>query len=94
MTGRHIGVVTCVQAVAPDFTWALYCIHREALAANSLEDVLDTTVKMVNFVKAKPLNARVFSMLCYDLGSDHVTRLQDTEVRWLSMGKGLTCFFF
>ena len=51
-------------------------------------------MKMVNFVKARPLNSRVFSALCNDMGSDHVTLLQHTEVRWLSRGKVLTCFFF
>ena len=52
--------------------WYLYwwrkshgSIHREALAAKRmpdyLKDVLDTTVKMVNFVKARPLNCCVKS---------------------------------
>ena len=54
MTVRHSGVVTRLQAVAPDAT-SIHCsINREALAAkgmpDSLKDVLDTTVKMVNFV--------------------------------------------
>ena len=97
MTGRHSGVVTCVQVNAPDATWVHCSIHREALAAkgmpDSLKDVLDTTVKMVNFVKARPLNSLVFSALCNDMGSDHVTLLQHTEVRWLSRGKVLTRFF-
>ena len=81
-----MGVVTRVQAVAPDATWVHCSIHREALAAKgmpeSLKDVLDTTVKMVNFVKARPLNSNVFSTLCNDMCSDHVT-----QVRWLSRGK-------
>jgi hypothetical protein len=55
MTGRHSGVVTCMQAVAPDATWVHCRIHRETLAAkgmhDSLKDALDT-VKMVNFVHA------------------------------------------
>ena len=72
MTGRHSGVVMRVQAIAPDATWVYCSIHREALAAkgmpDSLKDVLDTTVKMVNFVKARPLNSRVFSALCNDMG--------------------------
>ena len=67
MTGRHSGVVTCVQAVAPDTTWVHCSIHREALAAkgmpDSLKDVLDTTVKMVNFIKARPLNSHIFCIM-------------------------------
>jgi hypothetical protein len=65
MTGKHSGVVTPMQAISPDDTWIHCSIHREALAAkgmsDSLKDILDTTVKMVNFVKARPLNSRVFS---------------------------------
>ena len=90
MTERHSGM----QAVAPDTTWVYCSIHREALAAkgmpDSLKDVLDTTVKMF---KARPLNSRIFSALCNDMGSDHVMLLQHTEVRWLSRGKVLTRFF-
>uniref|UniRef100_A0A8C7KYS0 Uncharacterized protein n=1 Tax=Oncorhynchus kisutch TaxID=8019 RepID=A0A8C7KYS0_ONCKI len=69
---------------------------RDALAAkgmpDSLTDVLDSTVKMVNLVKTRPLNYCVFSALCNDMGSDHVTLLQHTEVLWLSRGK-LKVFF-
>ena len=97
MTGRHSGGVTRVQAVAPNATWVHCSIHREAVDAkgmpDSLKDVLDTTVKMVNFVKTRLLKSCVFSALCNDKGSDHVTLLQHTEVRWLSRGKVLTCFF-
>ena len=86
MTGRHCGVVTRMQAVAPDATWVHCSIHREALAAKGMPDSLKvwTLVKMFNFVKARPLNSCVFSALCNDMGSDHVTLLQHTEVRWLS----------
>ena len=80
MTGSHSIVVTHVQAVAPDATWVHCSIHREALAAKGLPDSLDTTVKMVYFVKSRPLNSRVFSALCNDMGSDHVRLLQHTEV--------------
>jgi hypothetical protein len=86
-----------VQAVAPDASWVHCSIHREARAAkgmpDSLKDILDTIVKMINFVKARPLNSHVFSALCNDMGSDHVIILQHTEVLWLSRGKILTHFF-
>uniref|UniRef100_A0A674C2Q6 DUF4371 domain-containing protein n=1 Tax=Salmo trutta TaxID=8032 RepID=A0A674C2Q6_SALTR len=72
------------------------CIHREALVAkgmpDSLKDILDTTMKRVNFVIARPLNSCIFSTLCNDMGSDHVMLLQHTEVCWLSRGKVLTRF--
>ena len=59
--------IKAMTAVAPDVTWVHCSIHREALAAkrmpDSLKDVLDTTLKMVNFVKASPLNSDVFCSL-------------------------------
>ncbi|XP_060768837.1 zinc finger BED domain-containing protein 5-like [Neoarius graeffei] len=97
MTGRHSGVVTRVQAVAPDATWVHCGIHREALAAKgmpgSLKSALDKTVKIVNFVKSRPLNSRIFTALCNEMGSDHTTLLLHTEVRWLLRGKVLTRVF-
>ncbi|CAI5657525.1 unnamed protein product, partial [Oreochromis niloticus] len=36
MTGRHGGVVSRVQAVAPDASWVHCSIHREALAAKGI----------------------------------------------------------
>ena len=84
-------MVTCVQAAAPDATWEHCSIHREALTAKgmavSLKDVLDTTVKLMNFVKARSLNSHIFTALCSEMGSDHTTLLLHTDVRWLSRGK-------
>jgi hypothetical protein len=64
MTGRYSVVVTRLQAFAPDTTWVHCSIHREALAAKGmpdrLKDILYTTVKVVNFVKARPLNSQYF----------------------------------
>nr|XP_006005906.1 PREDICTED: zinc finger BED domain-containing protein 5-like [Latimeria chalumnae] len=97
MTGRHSGVVTRIRAVAPNAMWVHCSIHREALAAKSmptnLKEVLDNAVKMVNFIKARPLNSRIFSALCNEMGSEHVNLLLHTEVRWLSQGKVLARFF-
>ncbi|XP_064416538.1 zinc finger BED domain-containing protein 5-like [Latimeria chalumnae] len=97
MTGRHSGVVTRIRAVAPNAMWVHCSIHREALAAKSmptnLKEVLDNAVKMVNFIKARPLNSRIFSALCNEMGSEHINLLLHMEVRWLSQGKVLARFF-
>jgi hypothetical protein len=54
---------------------------------------LDTTVKIVNLVKARPLNSHVFSLLCNEMSSDHVKLLQHTErSAVLSRGKVLPRF--
>ena len=48
---------------------------------------------MDNFIKARPLNARLFAALCNEMGCEHEALLLHTEVRWLSRGRVLTRFF-
>uniref|UniRef100_A0A8C5FLG9 HAT C-terminal dimerisation domain-containing protein n=1 Tax=Gadus morhua TaxID=8049 RepID=A0A8C5FLG9_GADMO len=97
MTGRHSGVVARIREVAPDVQWTHCSIHREALAVKrmpaELKAVLDTAVKAVNFIKSRPMHARLFHVLCDEMGSEHVQLLLHTEVRWLSRGKVLSRLF-
>ncbi|XP_065279750.1 zinc finger BED domain-containing protein 5-like [Emys orbicularis] len=97
MIGLKKGVVACIQAVAPEAKSTHCCIHREALATQNmqadLKQVQDEAVKIINFVKGHPLNARLFSQLCDQMGSDYTQLLFHTEVRWLSCGKVLNRLF-
>lgn len=72
-------------------------ILREAIVAKSLPSplkiVMDEVVKVVNFIKLRPLKMRLFNVLCQEMGSEHTTLLLHTEVRWLSRGKVLTRMF-
>ncbi|KAL4153303.1 hypothetical protein QTP88_001154 [Uroleucon formosanum] len=97
MTGRLSGVATRIKKVAP-LCKTMHCtIHRQALASKnmpkSLKLVLDSAVKIVNLIKARPHNSRLFTVLCNEMGSTHKSLLLHTEVRWLSRGKVLTRLF-
>jgi len=63
MSGRYGGLRTLVQGVAVNAKWTHYLIHREALASQQLSGdlngVLKVVVKTVNFIKARPLKARL-----------------------------------
>jgi hypothetical protein len=58
-----------------------------------LKEVLDNAVKIVNFIKTRPTNSRIFQALCEEMGSLHNCLLTHTEIRWLSHGKILVHLF-
>ena len=59
----------------------------------SLEKVLSSCVKIVNFFKTRPLCARTFAKLCVEMGAEHKNMLLHSEVRWLSRGRVLQRIF-
>lgn len=97
MVGINKGLVARIQNVAPNVISTHCCIHREALATRKmpadLQKVLDESVKIVNYIKNRPLNARLFSQICEEMGSNHTQLLFHTDVRWLSRGKILNRLF-
>lgn len=93
MSGIRTGLFPRVKAVAPECVWVHCSIHREALAVKkmplSLTETMQECVKFINFIKSRPLNSRIFSALCKEMGSDHEHLLLHCEVRWLSRGNVL-----
>ncbi|XP_067126358.1 zinc finger BED domain-containing protein 5-like [Centruroides vittatus] len=97
MTGKFSGFVARVKEINEKIQWTPCCIHRQALVCKRIPAQLSTTlsnaVKIVNFIKSRATNCRLFRTLCEDFGSFHVSLLLHTEVRWLSRGKVLTRLF-
>jgi hypothetical protein len=91
MTGRKSGLVARVKQAGPHIISTHCMIHREALAAKDmsedLSDAFSKCTKIVNFIKARPLNHRLFENLCREMQADHRHLLLHTEVRWLSRGR-------
>jgi hypothetical protein len=97
MTGRSKGFVSRVKQDFPNVGSTHCFIHREALVAKTipaeLKSVLDSVVKMVNYVKSRALKIRLLKQTCQEAGSRHDTLVLHTDVCWLSTGKVLARFY-
>jgi len=97
MIGHLTGFLALVKKENQDIIFTHCFIHREALIAKSLmlelNEVLQTVVKMVNFIKSKLLKSRLFNQLCSAMDIEHTQLLFYTEVRWLSRGRVLQRFY-
>jgi hypothetical protein len=78
---------------ATDVIYTHCIIHREALAtkkiALELNKVLKEAVTVVNFIRSRVLNSRLFSKLCKAMGSDNDKLIFHAKVRWLLRGRVL-----
>nr|XP_027201527.1 zinc finger BED domain-containing protein 5-like [Dermatophagoides pteronyssinus] len=94
MTGHLKGFISYVKSINPDILFTHCFLHREALVTkvlpSNLKIVLEQSVKMVNYIKSRPLKNRLFSKLCQAMEAKHQSLLLHTEVRWLSRGKVLS----
>ena len=97
MLGSKSGFWALVQSKTPKVLFTHCFIHRKALAPKTvrcgLQDVLNITTKIINFVKSSPLHPRLFRKLCEDMKSDHVNLPYYTKVRWLSKRNVLSKVF-
>ncbi|XP_060866274.1 zinc finger BED domain-containing protein 5-like [Metopolophium dirhodum] len=85
MSGIYSGLRGRVMKIVPNINWSHCCIHRQSLVSKNLPGeqklVLDEAVKLVNFIKARSTNLRIFKALCEDMMSPYSSLLLHTEVR-------------
>jgi len=91
MTGKYKGFITLPKIKNPAMIITHCFIHQEALVAKTLGEkmlkVLNDVIKIVNYIKSRPLKTRIFETICKEMGSDHIHLLLHIEVRWLSRGQ-------
>ena len=66
---------------------------RGPATIRELKSVLDMVVKIVNYIKMRPLKRRLFTKLCAGMEAKHSSLIQHTEIRWLLRGKVLSRFY-
>ena len=84
-----------MKKLAPQAKVIHTMIHRYALASKtlpaSLQEVLESVIKMVNYVKTQSFNTYLFKKLC--LNADHEVFIFYTAVRWVSKGSVINRVF-
>ena len=98
MTGYRSGVVSKIKEVAHKEMLFTHCIiHREHLASKKLsldlKNVLTNAVKIINAIRSRPLNSRLFQAFCESMDWQHDHLLLHAEVRWLSRERVLSRLF-
>lgn len=82
MTGGARELIARIKKQNPDVKWTHCVIHREASKKMrpELHDNLNDSVKVVTFIKSRPLNARLFCHLCKNMRAEHTLLLLHTDV--------------
>ena len=65
-------------------------LYTEKHLSSQFSEVMTDIIGVVSLIKTRPLNTRVFSAICEEMGAEHQAVLFHTEARWPSAGKGLS----
>uniref|UniRef100_A0A8C6QMA7 Zinc finger, MYM-type 6 n=1 Tax=Nannospalax galili TaxID=1026970 RepID=A0A8C6QMA7_NANGA len=98
LTGRSSRLKSKIQEIAKHTVTFTHCfIHREHLAAEMLSpclhEILLQSAQILSFVKNNALDSRMLTILCEEMGAEHVNLPLNAEVRCLSRGRILTRVF-
>uniref|UniRef100_A0A8C1QSJ5 DUF4371 domain-containing protein n=1 Tax=Cyprinus carpio TaxID=7962 RepID=A0A8C1QSJ5_CYPCA len=96
MTGKHKGLIAEMRKISPDLLAFHYIVHQQALCSKLVDgyfvEVMNTVVKVVNFIRVRPIMHHRFIVLLDELDSAYGDLILHSEVRWLSRGKVLHRF--
>ena len=96
MTGTIKGFVTLPKEKNFNVKWT-HCITQRGVGIKrmspQLHDALNCSIKVIFFIKSRPLNFRLFRLLCKKMKAEHTQLLLHTEVPWLSRGRILNRLF-
>jgi hypothetical protein len=97
MLGSLKGFITLVKQKNPGIVFTHTFLHRETLIPKSVapesQKVLDAMIKIVKYIKSRPLESRLFSALCSAKEAALIQLLLHMEVRWPSRRGVLSRFY-
>jgi len=97
MLGNRSGFAALLKKEITNLKITHCFLHRHVLAAKTLppdlRKILEISVKVVNMIRSRALNHRLFQSFCEEVGKEHTVLLYHTEVRWLSCGRVLSRLF-
>ena len=96
MMGRNVGFRGTLQRKFPHIHIKHCIIYREVASkelSTVFNEVMQVVMKVVNFVRSRDLNCRLYKDLCSTENAEHSTLLLYTAVRWLSRGSTLKRVF-
>lgn len=64
---KFTGLIEWTRKIVPLVTLYHCCLYRK-IYSKKLKEVLDEAVKILNFIKAKALNSKLFNKLCIVYG--------------------------
>ena len=91
MMGSNNGFMSFVRRKNNSISVVHFLLHRENLATKEIQEnlaiVFKEVVSVVNYIKSRPLNTRLFRALCDEMEAELSGLLFHLTVRWLSRGK-------
>uniref|UniRef100_A0A7M4F4W3 Zinc finger BED-type containing 5 n=1 Tax=Crocodylus porosus TaxID=8502 RepID=A0A7M4F4W3_CROPO len=96
MLSNTSGFATLVKKEAPHVIITHCFLYGHALATKiptNLKEVLSTAIKVINFIRSRSLNHRIFKRFCQEMGAEYEVLLYHTEICWLSREQVLKCLF-
>ncbi|XP_067122519.1 zinc finger BED domain-containing protein 5-like [Centruroides vittatus] len=98
ITGKNSGLMKILRdRLIPRAEWTHCFLHRHALVTKNmpenLNQILCEAVKLVNFIKSRPLQNRLFTKLCDEMGENKKSLLFHTEFGLRELKTQLTEYF-
>ncbi|XP_010991120.3 protein FAM200C isoform X2 [Camelus dromedarius] len=97
MLGENSEFVACVKKEVPHVVVTHCLLNPHELVTKTLPtkltDALSTVVRVINFIKGRAPNHRLFQAFFEEIGIEYSVLLFHTKMRWLSRGQILTHIF-